>query len=264
MLIALPHALGVVWRAMLAGDAATRAIRESGVVPILARIVLEGGEGPVSVDAKMEASGTFDLSHVVGPDGRVERILANMWAELTALRGRTYGPPPAGAGERIVVGRVYAEHVFTRIFAPPGERKVVRLEAPGLPPVPERVQAWRAPEAVVALPPDATPIDAAPVPDDTTTVFGIAHTDSNQHVNSLVYPQLFEDAALRRLADRGRSTAQLLARRAEIGWRRPCFAGERVRWLLQAFEHEGALAVSGTLVDDADRKPRCYVQMRFG
>lgn len=263
MLIALPHALGVVWRAMLAGDAATRAIRELGIVPILARIVLEGGEGPVSVDARMEASGTFDLSHVVGPDGSVERILANMWAELTAERGRTYGPPPAGAGERIVVGRVYAEHVFTRLFAPPSERKVVRLDAPGLPPVPPRAQAWRRPEAIVDLPAGAAPIDAAPVADDATTVFGVAHTDSNQHVNSLVYPQLFEDAALRRLADRGLATATLLARRAEIGWRRPCFAGERVRWLLQAFEHEGAPGVAGTLVGAQDLRPRCYVQMRF-
>src|SRR5205823_12900006 len=35
-------------------------------------------------------------------------------------------------------------------------------------------------------------------PDDFAETFGLVHTDSNHHVNSLVYIRLFEEAALRR------------------------------------------------------------------
>ena len=61
--------------------------------------------------------------------------------------------------------------------------------------------------------------------DPTPLPLGLAHTDANQHVNSLVYPRLFEEAVLRRLATLGKPTA-LLTRRAEVAFRKPAFAGE--------------------------------------
>ena len=43
-------------------------------------------------------------------------------------------------------------------------------------------------------------------------VFGVVHTDSNHHVNSLVYFRLFEEAALRRFAQLGAATPSSRAR----------------------------------------------------
>ena len=64
-------------------------------------------------------------------------------------------------------------------------------------------------------------------PDETLIVFGLVHTDSNQHVNSLVYMRLFEEAVLRRFAALG-LPEPVLARRLEIAYRKPCFAGDRM------------------------------------
>src|SRR6185369_14676109 len=94
---------------------------------------------------------------------------------------------------------------------------------------------WRGPEAALALPDDAIALDPQPILDDGTTVFGRDHTDSNQHVNSLVYTRLFIEAALRRLWDHGHK-GPLLARSAEIAYRKPCFAGERVKVAVRAFK----------------------------
>jgi hypothetical protein len=68
------------------------------------------------------------------------------------------------------------------------------------------------------------------------TAFGLDHTDSNQHVNSLVYPRLFAEAALRRLAELERPR-RLLIRALDIAYRKPSFAGDRVRIHTRLFRH---------------------------
>jgi hypothetical protein len=59
------------------------------------------------------------------------------------------------------------------------------------------------------------------------------HTDANQHVNSLVYPRVFEDAVVRRLLTQpqiGIAEPQtLLSRALEIRYRKPFFASNRAR-----------------------------------
>jgi hypothetical protein len=261
MLLALPHAIGdVVWRKLLVHHPVARLSR-TGVIPILTRFLVEGGGGPVAVGHAIKSTGRFQLAQA---DGDAGHLMLNMWCAMTAPRGRTYGPPPEHAGEPIAVGRVFAEHVFTRLFAPPRERKVTRFEIEGLPPVPRERYAWRAPEAVLALPPGAEPLDDVLIPDAAPVAFGLNHTDSNQHVNSLVYPRFFIDAALRRFALHGLSTS-LLARRLEVAYRKPCFAGQRAKIVLRAFklgEELGALgyfAPEGAGVD----KPFCTLQILF-
>ena len=93
------------------------------------------------------------------------------------------------------------------------------------------------------------------------------HTDSNQHVNSLVYPRLFEEAALRRLAASGRSTA-VLARSLRIAYRRPSFAGESLRVFVRAYEGDRGVTCTGYFFgadDDPSRtdRARAFIQMRF-
>jgi hypothetical protein len=260
-LLALPHSYGVaVWQTLLVDHPMTRPLQRSGVVPILTKLVLEGGDGPVSVRKPVEMHGAYRTAHTVDGAGAPNRIVMEMWTRLYAPRSRTVGPPPPHAGERILVGRCYAEHVFTRLFAPPEQRKVMRLEAPGTDGVPPERVAWHPAEEYLELPAGAVAVDETLLPDDGEIAFGLTHTDSNQHVNSLVYPRLFEDAALRRLAQRG-VTAPLLGRRVEVGYRKPCFAGQRMRILLRAFRDDGGYGVVGAFQEDGAARAHVTVRM---
>ncbi|MEQ1508142.1 MAG: hypothetical protein ABMB14_38285, partial [Myxococcota bacterium] len=157
----------------------------------------------------------------------------------------TWGGVDSGATE-VLVGRVYAEHVFTRPFAPPGQRRVTALPSG----VPADGGPLRTFDAVGA--PDRSGGDGGPdLLPDVPIAFGVHHTDSNLHVNSLVYPRLFEDAAVALRPDRP------LARFCEVAWRKPCFAGDRVtlrRWALD----EG----TGGAFVDPDGSVRCRIALR--
>jgi len=260
-LLPLAHAFGaVVWQKLLIHHP-VMALNRSGVVPILTRFVFEGGDGPFSVRWPLSVDGRFQLAHT-RTNGEVDHLLLNLWVTATAPLGRTHGAAPKNAGQHVFAGRGYAEHVFTRLFAPASERKVRRLIAPGVEPVPSTLAVWRPPDAVLALPAGAVPLDEELLPDEAPIVFGLTHTDSNQHVNSLVYPRLFQEAVLRRLAARGRSP-KVLARRLEIAYRKPCFAGERVRFKLQAYAAGDRVGAIGVLVPDGqlDAKPCCTVHL---
>ena len=262
VLTALPHFLGLlVFQPILARNQAARSLARSGIFPIMSRMIIDGGQGPVSVSRLVDGSGGFALAHTVDESGQPNRLLLEMWAEMTAPRARTHGPPPPGAGELIGVGRVYGEHVFTRLFAPPGERKVTRFPPGPWPEVPPARREWRGVDAIVALPDGAVWLEDER-PDDAPLVFGLAHTDANQHVNSLAYPRLFEDAALRRLARLGRPTT-VLARYMEIGYRKPCFAGQSVRIVLRAYLRGERVGVAGWFRPEEDpaSRPSAVVRM---
>ena len=260
-LLALPHSYGVaVWQTLFVDHPMTRPLQRAGVVPILTKLVMEGGEGPVSVRKPIEMHGCYRMAHTVGADGVPDRIVLDMWTRLYAPKGRTVGPPPPDAGTRIFVGRCYAEHVFTRLFAPPEQRKVTRLEVAGVDAVPPERVAWHPAEEYLNLPDGAVALEDALVPDDAPIVFGLTHTDSNQHVNSLVYPRLFEDAAVRRLAALGVKTP-LLGRRVEVGYRKPCFAGQTMRILLRAFQQGDGYGVVGAYHQDGAARPHVTLRM---
>jgi hypothetical protein len=265
-LTAIPQALGATaWRRHFVNHPLTRLGREKGIVPILSRLVVEAGGGPVSVRKSLTADGWYQLAHTRDAAGEPERLIMNLWAVVRGPRGRTHGPPPEGAGELIDVGRVFAEHVMTRPFHPPEKRKVQRLPAgAGLPEVPPAVYPWRPAERAGQPPEGATPLEPEPRPDAAPVAFGLGHTDSNQHVNSLAYPELFEQAALRRLAELDRPH-DLLPRYVELAYRKPCFAGQQVRIVLQAFELDGRLGAAGAFVPEGDRagRPHCYACMVF-
>lgn len=260
---ALPNAVGETWRQL---DAKQRASfgAERGAVPILSRMVIEGGEGPVSVMGPHEALGVYQLSHTRTESGEVDRIMLGMWARVASPIGRTQGPPPADRGRIVTSGRIFAEHVFTRPFGPPENRKVRALRVDGREVVPEAVTSFVDPDTTLALPEGAEPLDDGLVPDSAATVFGLDHTDSNQHVNSLVYPRLFIEAALRRFDQHGRARPGLLLRAIEIAYRRPCFAGERARVAVRAFTSSAGLGAVAVLAgDEPAARPRALARMRF-
>ena len=100
------------------------------------------------------------------------------------------------------------------------------------------------------MPPGAEPL-GEDLLDPVPLQFSLGHTDSNQHVNSLVYPRLFEEAALRRLAGHG-VDLRLLVRHADCIFRKPFFAGERALIRLQAFRLGDLFGAVGVFLPEAE------------
>jgi hypothetical protein len=259
-----------IWRPMLGKQAMARALHASGVRPIFTRLALEVGPARLELGATLTADGVYELSHE--PDGRggATRLFLNMWTTIWAA-------PNKHRAERASVGRLFAEHQLTRPHAPPGERRVVRL--PGGEPLPRA--EYRAPrhESLLDIAPGHEWLEPEVRTDAMPIRFGLSHTDVNQHVNSLVYPRLFVDAALRRFAGLGEST-RTLASRLHIAFRKPFFAGEAAQIELRAYreadpssaarEPGQELAAVGTFrpVGDAQSaeppvKPHVYVHLGF-
>jgi hypothetical protein len=268
MLPSLLHAgETLVWGKMVAPLPVVWRLREEGILPILGRMTVEGYPGPFGLVHPLSGTGGYQLAHTRRGD-EVERLLLNFFAELSAPRDRISPTPPPGAGEVVLGGRFFSEHVFTRPFAPPAQRKVLRLDVPGLPEIPADHYPTRPLDAILSLPEGATPLEPGLTVDVLPIVFGLCHTDGNQHVNSLVYPRMFEEAAVRRLAALGVVTP-LLARFVDVGYRKPCFAGDRVRIAMQAFSLGERWGVVGVFIPEGERaapeqaRPHCYVQMLF-
>lgn len=263
MTTAIPPAIGwTVWRQLLGQHPAAKAMQAAGITAILSRLTVDGSDQPIRVDRPVEASGGYQLAHHAD-GGAIDKLFLNMWVEVRGARGRIVPPEPAGPS--VVAGRVFAEHTFTRLFAPPDQRRVTRLDLPGLPDVPPAAYAWAPPTTAMELPAGAVPLEDAIAPDVATTVFGLDHTDSNQHVNSLVYPRLFAEATLRRLAVLGRPRAGLV-RSLDIAYRKPSFAGDEVRVHLRAFTLGDRVGAAGFVADARDpaARPRCCARVVLG
>lgn len=257
-LTTLMPGLGAVWRELDASDKVA-SFRARGVLPILSRILIVGETGPFGVSSPISFSGTWRLAREAGG----ERIFLDMWFEAHAPIGSALGPAPPRDAERVLVGRIYAEHVVTRPFAPPGERKVTRLDTPGLPTLPEDARRFEGAEGLVE--------GHALAPAGGEHLFGMMHTDSNQHVNSLVYPRLFEETVIRTATDQSLvpNPTALLARTVELRYRKPFFLGERAAISLAIGASPGDLraAAVGAFTPSSGApgtKPSCTVAMRFG
>jgi hypothetical protein len=253
--------LGAVWRSFGETKELGAWFREQGILPVLRRLVIAGEGGPFSAGCPLESTGTWRLARETGGD----RIFLDMWLEVRAPNARTLAPPPAADAPRVLAGRIHAEHVLTKPFAPPGERKVTRIDVPGLPSVPDDTHPFEEAEALVA---------GLPLERIAERRFGAIHTDSNQHVNSLVYARLFEEAVVAELFDRASELgltrpADYLSRALEIRWRKPLFAGDRAAILLHLSAQPTtsgppAILASGCFLPaDAppDTKPSCTIRM---
>lgn len=247
LLTAMTPGLGAaVWRALLRKIPASKAFQEQGILPILSRMVLVGEDRSVSVHQPIRYQGRFRFARQRGGD----RLFVNMWVDAFAPLGSTFGPPPPKDAEAPLVGRIFAEHVITRPFAGPGERKVTRLEAPGVAPIPEDEYDFEDAEALASK--------VARVGPEADVRFGMMHTDSNQHVNSLVYPRIAEEHAIDRLSDEART--KKLARALDMRWRKPFFAGQTARLGIGTFEGDSVAVFRPA---DAER-PSCAIAIRLG
>jgi hypothetical protein len=257
MLAALSPAVDrVVWHGLLKDEEGIREGERRGIVAILSRITAEGTDEPIRVVDPLLARGTYQLAHAVR-DGEVSHLFLNAWVEARGTRGLIWKPEPPGPP--VVAGRMFVEHTFTRPFAAAGEdRSVRRFAVPGLPEVPPDRYQPPGFASAMALPDGAEPLDDGVVADAAVTAFGLEHTDSNQHVNSLVYPHLFAEAALRRLENR-----VVLVRALDIAFRKPSFAGDVVRVHLRRFRLDGRVGAAGYLAADGEAKPRVCARILF-
>lgn len=256
--IALPPSLGGLFQTTIMRHAGARNAIAAGVIPILTRQTLVSLEQPVRIDRPIEIRAGFDLAHDTEA-GEVTRLFMRAWSEVHGIAGRI-GPRQV-EGALALAGTLFSEYTFTRLFAPPDQRRVTRLEVEGYPPVPEAHYAAPPPKTAQEAPEGATWLDEL-APDPAEIAFGLDQTDANQHINSLVYIRTFLDAVQRRLATVGRSL-KVRSRAVDIAYRKPCFAGDKVRSYVRLFEHEGALGAAGHIVGDDD-KPRCYVRVLLG
>lgn len=265
------HSVGAaIWRRALDNHPLVQRLLGDRILPILSRLSVEAGGGPVAVRLPVQARGTFQMVRTVDAEDRI-RLRLDMWGELCALPGLTHGPAPDEGAEPGTVGRMIAEHVLTRPFDPPEARQVDEIPG-GLPEdVPMHDARWRAPTTALELPRGAKPIDDAFALDPCPIVFGLGHTDSNQHVNSLVYPRLLEEAALRRFHSLGLRT-DVLARYVDLAFRKPCFAGDRMRIMLRAYRLGDEVGVVGAFITAGEAitagpapsdRAHCYARMQF-
>ncbi|HEX6239430.1 MAG TPA: hypothetical protein VFZ61_01000, partial [Polyangiales bacterium] len=239
--------------------------RPLGIVPILTRLAMQSLSGPVAVHSPFEADGSYQLAHTRDGQRNVDRVLLNAFVDLHAPRGRTYAPRPQAPGPSALVGRAFAEHVFTKPWGPAGERKVTALPASDGPLVPGPTLSFRDAISTLHVPEPVTWHDPQWVLDPTALTFGLTHTDSNQHVNSLVYPSLFEDAGLRRLMDLDYDTRALLVDYIDVAFRKPCFAGQRMYIWVRTFERAGKLGVVAYLgpTDCEPQRAHCFCALTF-
>ncbi len=240
------HALGaVVWRKLLVGRADARAFVEQGIVPLLVRLKVECTQATGHPSRPVLAHGGYRLAHTKR-DGDVDRIVMDLWAEL-----KTDGE---------VLGRVYGEDVFTRVRAPAGQRKVTELPVVGLP---DERAAQPGPAHLLELPAGAEALDDAFVCDAIDVLMSTDHSDLNQHVNSLVYPELMAEAGLRRLVSHGVDHG-MLVRSFEVCFRKPMFAGQTASMYIRSFRLGASYGVCAAIVplgEGVDAKPYATAQI---
>lgn len=262
---ALPHSLATLWQTVDVSHPGARNATAAGVIPILTRLTVTSFDQPSRLEHPIESVAGFELAHDRDAAGAVSRLFMNVWAEARGIAGMS-GTPLVDP-TRVLAGRAFAEHTFTRLFAPPDQRRVTSLA--GIEGYPE-LPAWhyrQPPPASAASAPDGATWQGELTADQVETRFTLDQSDANQHVNSLVYIRCFLDAFQRRLAAEA-APAALRSRAFDIAYRKPCFVGDRVRAYIRLFTRGEQIGGAGFLAPDGaggePASPHCYIRVLFG
>jgi hypothetical protein len=262
---ALSTSVGVVWERLLRGLAISSTLRQQGILPILSEMHVDSLPGPFAV-GPLAVTGGASFARTCDAEGQSDRVFLDLSAQISGPLGRTNMPAPAHAGQPRPAGRLFARHTCTRPFAPADQRRVrdmPELEAQG---VTLHDVAASEPHKIATLLPSDAPLAPDLALDANVLQVGLRHTDSNQHVNSLVYIQAFEEACLRHLGGLGVSTGRLWATSVRVAYRKPSFAGESLRIRLRGFEHEGGFGAVGVFLGAhaaPDEKARAFLRMQL-
>lgn len=224
------------------------------VTTVMSRSVMEATDARLVVRTKVRTETRYRFEHTRNAAGEVDRLLFSTWLVVHAgIKG----------GGEAVAGRAHGQRVFTRHGAPPGKHLVPHLPVFGETGHAPHVATWEPATSLLEVPAGAEPLEAEPALDPGRIVFGLSHTDLNQHVNFLMYHRAAEAAALGRFADLGLG-ARWGARQVAVGYRKPSFSGDVVRFALRAFRLGDALGVIGALVEPTDGPPSRRTFRDFG
>jgi hypothetical protein len=212
----------------------------AGVTNVFSRVAMQASETRLEPRARLRTRVSFLFEHTLDASGAVDRLLFSTW-----LSGFARG----NDGVEYPAARAYGQRVFTRLSAPPGQHLVTSLPGFGDTGVPAHRATWEPATGLLTLPAGAEWLEPKPRLEPARVVFGLSHTDLNQHVNFLMYHRAIERAALARFVDLGVG-ARLVSREVVFGYRKPSFAGDVVRVALQAFRRGEAVGVVAALVDD--------------
>jgi hypothetical protein len=239
----------ILWNEARLGHVFAR-LAAAGVHNVLARVVIHAENVPISPRLRLRNRVRYQLGHTLDEQGQVNRIVLNTWLRSEGIPARK-GPERVEPGAmHTLVAQAHGQHVFIRRGAPAGQHRVLELEGPGLPAVPKECVELPSADDLLQPPPGGRFIEDAPAAEPAPVVFGLSHTDLNQHVNFLTYPRCVEDAALRRFGELGHGRP-LLGRSVELSYLKPCFAGDRMRVVARAFAAGDVLGVCAVFVRDA-------------
>ncbi|NRA34639.1 MAG: hypothetical protein HRU17_15010 [Polyangiaceae bacterium] len=229
-------------------------LRKHGLYPILAKIHAKSTDASIRARGTLSSVSNVELGYT--PDkGQGRRELMRIHTDVRGTSGRTHGAKPEDEGQAVEIGQLTTEYVWTKLFAEPGQRRVHTLPETDFEGVPRGPLQWSAPESLLQLAADEQALESELSPDSAVTRVGLTHTDANHHVNSFVYPRLFEEAALRRLAGLGRATPDLLVREAHFAFQRPGLVGMELQVRARAFERDGRLGVVCVMENRLEEKP---------
>jgi hypothetical protein len=261
---AIPPALATLWNTRDSRNPGARQARASGLISLMTRLTVTSLDVPVRVNRPFEATVGFEMAHDRDASGAVSRLFLNVWAGIRGRQHLSRADRAAGQpSELVAAGEAFAEHTYTRPFAPPDQRRVTSLaDIPGCPEVPEVRYRQPAPASAADAPDGATWLDELAA-DPVETLFTLDQTDANQHVNSLVYVRVFLAAVQRRLGTGGHP-ARLRSKAFDIAYRKPCFVGERVRAHIRMFAIGDHIGGAGFLAAAGEDRPRCYIRALYG
>ena len=267
VLEALPTALGpTVWRGLLEKAPGFRACYENGVFPILSRLRARGDAGgPSRPTAAVEAEGSYRLARA--DDGR---FVLEVWVDLYAPSARPTARPARRREGRSPAGSSPSKSSRARLRRPVsgGSRRSISPGAPGGDrdaPVAAAVRVGRQP------PGRRDPARGrAARRSGADRVRALSH--GQQHARQFAgVPARARGGGLASVR-RARAGLVVLGRDIDIAYRKPCFAGQTMRVVQQAFEAPGKLGVCASLVDAAalvggaatpDARPHVFARMTF-
>jgi hypothetical protein len=229
-----------------------------GIAPITHFTEIAAGPEPIALGRPLELRYTVELrrARLPGSAGRAprDRLLLDQHVTLHGFRRAGSATDLGfddGSGGPVQAGTFRLVQVFTRPFAPPGEREVREVpaefralaERPLAGPPPSVEALWAGAEALAErTPPGALPLER---------VWGRGHTDINHHVTVAEYLRLLETAHVALVLAAGLPVAAHRSARMACLFRRPFFAGERcavqgrllrdgaVTWLLGGIHRRG-------------------------
>lgn len=207
------------------------ALRKQGIVPIMFYLDFLCEPTPLSFGRKVITEYETSVHRTQSEPGSSQppRLLLDMRAAVKAHRGSGNAASlgfekEKGAVE--TVGKCQVLQVFTRPLAPVGERGVWELPAEL---AAFNVLPWEAPYPTVEM------LQAAPEGWDevdagdwrmSRSIWGMPNSDVNQHINVEEYIAHLENHVSRMVYAAGLPLVNHHSRRAQLVFRRPCFAGE--------------------------------------